>query len=260
MFCDQSLSAQAHTLFPCARLSWRKTVAPVKRFPNDSSLEHVSCAIPPSLVQVPCIIHGSLYSVCSIFCFLHLCFAIKSYCFCYLTFLSCMIYSQPTLQQLLLSPGTGTAVKQEATGSLTQSSHVSMAAVKQEPDSCTQPAINLTCTCGGNATRCSAPGCHQLHCQPCDMVLKATDPAKCFETCSFHCCMPRKGFSKAQFCPAHHSLLFNCMVCQQVFCKRPCCSQCRLAVCQHCIDSHKEALWWQHTVKWRCNISGIRVH
>ncbi|KAL3151742.1 hypothetical protein ABBQ38_012719 [Trebouxia sp. C0009 RCD-2024] len=134
-----------------------------------------------------------------------------------------------------------TAVKQEVTGSSTQSSHASMSTVKQEPDSCTQPAITMTCTCGGNATRCSAPGCHQLYCQPCDTVLKAIDPAKGFKTCSFHCCMPSKGFSKVQFCAAHYSLLFNCKVCQQVFCKKPCCSQCRLAVCQHCIDSHEEA-------------------
>lgn len=128
-------------------------------------------------------------------------------------------------------------------GSYTENRHArrpKLAAVKQEPDGSSQPAIAATCTCGGRGTRCSAPGCHQLYCQPCDNSLKATDPAKGFKTRSFYCCVPRTGFTKAQFCATHCGLFFKCVVCQETFCKRPCCSQCKMAVCGHCIDDHEE--------------------
>lgn len=94
-------------------------------------------------------------------------------------------------------------VKQEEVGSSMQSrrpSSTKLAAVKQESNNLTQPAINATCTCGGSAMRCSALECHQLYCRPCDKMLKAAEPTKGFRTCSFFCCMRRKGFTKVRFC------------------------------------------------------------
>lgn len=134
--------------------------------------------------------------------------------------------------------------KQEEVGSSMQnrrSSSTKVAVVNQETNSFTQPATAATCKYGGTTMRCSAPGCHQLYCQPCDKTLKAHNPAKGFRSCSFFCCMPRAGFTKFQFCASHSGLLFKCTMCQEVFCERLCCNQCKLAVCKRCIDDHEEA-------------------